>query len=182
MDRVQLKTRGQILLWLTGKQMRINSTAVNWAQSSCFWHWYNCSDLSGIDPNLCHCNWDCSVCLNSVGCAFFQDGNYLQTITASFLTLRLAISEIFVGAVGQGVRRKGYKANFVPSATFVYFESFSVLLNYQCIIRGLEDSFPLILIQRMCSKITQKKRGKFRKFKMAMGDSVQARFIYGLSC
>lgn len=34
---------------------------------------YNCSDLSGIDPNLCHCNWDCSVhCLNSLGCAFFQ--------------------------------------------------------------------------------------------------------------
>lgn len=53
-------------------------------------------------------------CLNSVGCAFFQDGNYLQTITASFLTLRLAITEIFGGA---RVWRKVYKAHFVLSAT-----------------------------------------------------------------
>lgn len=53
-------------------------------------------------------------CLNSVGRVFFQDGNYLQTITASFLKLRLVISEIFGGARVWG---KGYKANFVLSAT-----------------------------------------------------------------
>lgn len=97
-DRAWLKGRARFCSDLRESRWEF-SIAVNRAQSSCVSHWYNCSDLSGIDPSLCHCNWDCSVhCLNSVGCAFFQDGNYLQTITASFLTLRLAISEIFGGA------------------------------------------------------------------------------------